>query len=582
MDCSDPHSRPWYETLWRGWGLLITDNLQSLREIEFLLAICKAAPLVNTLSTAEKLLLQISPYLVRPHSDPITSSPFLQDIEPSPWEAMTYNLVNAALSIGTRHNSLSGTVLNKIWAYLEISQRTVTSMSSVQGPDIRVEASDDYDEAIHVAAVTASLLGFLKAAATHATFWSALARLQLIELLRSLISESFLVCVEAAFSTIRNSHSSKLALHDWKRYTRRYAAAGRPLGAMLLQQTFLQVVVSCIALEVADEGTLRTGDILDVLVSQDHGLNSGINTEEVALVEVATEIASEEMRVLEDGSDYLQLGSVWQQRLAFSAKAYALKCFLICMVIDEDIADADALMTWLENTMADAVQMADEDLANVVLRSMPIVAKLVPAVALSLSRSLPRFIVQGAPRGQTVVVAARTLAHILQLLSQDAIITTLYSLGNILRSGGTADKTPNGTASPDGSLGKNRNGAPNLGQLSGSAISLLSTSDEENSLVYGNVVQAVVEIARTCRDDKITALAQSMLIQKFGRMNANLDARIITEAAVLATYGGPLEFRSLLKLLSKLGHDGIVQGNSLLLKAVSPSSRICVMDFTYT
>ena len=521
--------------------------------------------------------------MVGAHNKFITSSsPFLQDIEPSPWEAISYHLANAALAIGTKHISLSGSVLDKIREYLDLSLRIVTSISSVQRPDIRVDASSDYDEAVNIAAITASLLGFLTAAATHAPFWSASARLRLIETLRTIISESFLVCVESAFSTIRNSHNSKLASHDWKRYTRHYAAVGRPLGAMLLQQAFLQLVVSCITLEVADAGMLRNADVLAVLTSQEHGFQSRIDAEEPALVEVVTEIAAEEMRVLEDGSDYLQLGSVWQQRLAFSAKACALKSFLVCMVVDEEIADADILMTWLENTMADTVQMADENLASVVLRSMPIVAGLVPAIALSLSRSLPRFIVQSAPRGQTVVLAARTLAHILQLLSQDAIITTLYSLGNVLSSGGTADKNINGSASPDGSLGRSRNGATFVKQLSGSAISLLLTTDEENLLVYGNVVQAIVEIARFCGDDKITALAQSMLIQKFGRMNANLDARIITEAAVLATYGGPLEFRSLLKLFSKLGHDGIVQGNSLLLNAVSTLTWACVRKFTHT
>lgn len=528
---------------------------------------------MQNVSTAEKLLLQISPYLVKAHYNAIPSASFFQDTEFSPWEAMSYSLANAALAIGTKHTSLRSTVLDNIWEYLDLSLRTVRSISSVQTLEIRVEASGDHEEAIRIAAISASLLGFLRAAASHAPFWSASARLQLINTLRSILSETFLVCVESAFSTIRNSHSSKLALHDWKRYTRHYAASGRPLGAMLLQQAFIQLVVSCITLEVADVGMLRNADVLDLLTSQEHLINCGANTEDIGLVKAVAQIATEEMRVLEDGSDYLQLGSVWQQRLAFAAKACALKSFLICMVIDEEIADIDTLMTWLENTMADIVQMADENLASVVLRSMPIVARLAPTVALSLSRSLPRFIVQGAPRERTAVVAARTLAHVLRLLSQDAIITTLYSLGNVLSSGTTSDKAINGSASPDGSLGRNRNGTHNLKQLSGSAISLLLTNDEENLLVYGNVVRAIVEIARNCRDDKITALAQSMLIQKFGRMNASLDALIIAEAAVLATYGAPLAFRSLLKLLSRLGHDGIVQGNSSLLKAVCTNLR---------
>jgi phosphatidylinositol 4-kinase len=56
-------------------------------------------------------------------------------------------------------------------------------------------------------------------------------------------------------------------------------------------------------------------------------------------------------RVLEDGSDYLQLSSAWQQRLAFSVKAFALEAFLHCMVIDEEIADAETLLGWLEDSL---------------------------------------------------------------------------------------------------------------------------------------------------------------------------------------------------------------------------------------
>ena len=443
----------------------------------------------------------------------------------------------------------------------------------MQRPDVQIEASGDAREAIQVAAISASLLGFLTAAANHTQFWSAPARLQLIEVLRRIISESFLVCVESAFSTIRNSHGTNPALREWKQYTRHYAAAGRPFGAMLLQRGFLHLVVSCISLEVADVDMLGQADVLDILISQQHVAKRGVNDAESALAEMITEIVTEEMRVLEDGSDYLQLGTVWQQRLAFSVKAYALTSFLMCVIVDEDIADADTLMSWLESTMADVVQMADENLASVVLRCMAIVARSVPAVALNLSRLLPRYIVQGGPQGETVSVAARTLAYVLQLLSQDAIITTLYSLGNVLSSGGSAERTINGSASPNGSIGRHRHGAPYLKHSTGSAISLLLNGDEENSLVYDNVVQAIVGIARTCREEKITALAQSMLVQKFGKVDAKLDARIITEAAVLATFGGPLEFRSLLKLFAKLSHDGIVQGDFLILEAVCAVSE---------
>jgi phosphatidylinositol 4-kinase len=106
-------------------------------------------------------------------------------------------------------------------------------------------------------------------------------------------------------------------------------------------------------------------------------------------------------------------------------------------------------------------------------------------------------------------------------------------------------------------------------QSTGSSISLAISGEEETSVVYGNVVQAIFGIASSCNDAKIIALAQSMLLQKIEKVSRSVDARIITEAAGLAMHGGPLEFRSLLKLCAKLSHEGVLQNNEVLLGAVS-------------
>ena len=89
------------------------------------------------------------------------------------------------------------------------------------------------------------------------------------------------------------------------------------------------------------------------------------------------------------------------------------------------------------------------------------------------------------------------------------------------------------------------------------------------SIVHGNVIQAIVGVAGICQDDKITALAQSMLIQKIGKISLSVDARIITEATVLAEIGGPHDFKSLLRSYARLGHDAVTKNNALIANAVS-------------
>lgn len=509
---------------------------------------------------------QLSPYISEAHSQAFVSSPFFRDIEPSPAEALSYYLTTALLSLGTNHDFLKEAIAQNVWSYLDNCESAARTISSPHGNESENGSTSEMEDAMNIAIVTLSILGFLDAAATYANFWTASERLLLLERIKAILSEGFLVAVETAFSTIRNSHFQHNNVKEWKRYVRHYAAIGRPLGAMLLQRSFMWLLVAGSSLLLADIDVLRGSDILELLMSgmgitRPESVNGATD---FATIETIADIASDEMSLLEDGADYLQLGSAWQQRLAFSVKASALTSFLNCALLNEDAADPDTLMSWLEDTLADPVQMADETLASVVLRSMALISKLSPGFAPNVSRLLPRFIVQGGTPGQTIAVASRSLAYVLQILSQDAVITTMYTLGNVLSSGASADRALAGGV--NGDLGQD--GFYTSKHSNGSSISLAITGEEDTSTVYGNVVQAICGIANSCNDPKITALAQSMLLQKIDKVSRSIDARIITEATGLALSGGPLEFRGLLKLYARISHEGVTQNNVTILEAV--------------
>jgi phosphatidylinositol 4-kinase A len=540
-----------------------------------LLALCKAAPLLSTSRSAERLATQLAPYILEAHTQIFLPSPFFRDIEPSPVEALSYNLTTALLSLGTNHGiALQDFISGNFWSYLQGCAKAAQDIVSGQQPDDGNGSPPDVERAINVARLMISMLGFLDATATYADFWTAAERLTLIKRVKSILSEAFLVCVETAFSTIRNSHSSDRHIKEWKRCFRHYAAIGRPLGAMLLQRSFTSLLVAGSSLLLVDVDVLRGKDVLDLMLSgNEMPRPSSSRSGETSLttIETMADLASDEMSLLEDGADYLRLGSAWQQRLAFAVKAGALTSYLNCAMLNDDAADVDVLMAWLEETLADPIQIADEYLASVVLRCMALVAKISPGLAPSVSRILPRFIVQGGAPSRTVATASACLAYVLRMLSQDAVITTLYTLGNVLSSGMSTERALAG-----GINGEvlNGNGTANFytgKQSTGSAISLAITGEEETSAVYGNVVQAICGIACSCNDEKITALAQSMLLQKINKVSKTVNAKIIVEAAVLAVNGGPLEFKSLLKLYAKLTQDGVAQNDEGLLGAVSRS-----------
>ena len=556
----------------------------TIAELDILFALCRAAPLLNSKEEATQLLDKLSTYLSKAHAQAFVPSPFLRFIGPSPWEALTYELTRATLVIGLKHNDLHDAVLDGTVKYL---RNCLYNIKEARGPE-RNELPDHVEahESLEIAAISVSLLGFLEAASQHTDFYGANEKLDMLRLLREILNENFMVKVEGVFSSIRTSDSTRHCHTDWMMYTKRYAASGRPLGAMILQRNFMRLLVSCSSLQVCTAKELRKSDAIDILTTEKASIANGSNDAKTDLVELMADLATESMRLLQDGSDYLELGSAWQRHLAFSVQAHSIHTFLNCMVADEEIADVEMLVSWLEDAMGDPIQMADDTLAAVVLRSMTVIAKFSPSIASTLSRSLPRFLVQGGIKGDTVVVAARSLTYILRQLSQDAILTGLYSLGNILSAGSGTDRTARGTELANGNTRLAKTAGSN-NQMStehstGSAISLALSGEEETSDIYGAIVRAVVNIATTCQDDKIAALAQSMLLQKLGRISVAVDLHIIKEAAVLALAGGEAEFKSLLKLFDRLSHEGIRGKDDTLLAAVRHHNCAFLYTFALT
>ena len=540
-----------------------------IRELDVLLALCEAAPSLKDPMHAEKLVSQLSNYLPEAHIQLFASSPFLHEIQPSPWAALTYQLTNALLTLGIHHPSMQSTVVRTVQSYIDNCTQSAEAVSDIPYHEERNGEHGDPQEAAETAAIAVSLLGFMEAAASHENLWTSFERVKLIQQLQAILSERFLVAVETASSTIRNLPGSDYALRNWRKYLRRYAAKGRPLGAMLLQQGFMRLVLACTSRLLADEDHVESGDLLDQYIAGVHLESAQGQEVDDEMIEYLVDVISDQIRVLEDGSDYLQLSSAWQQRLAFSVKAFALEAFLHCIILDEEIADAEVLFGWLEDSLANQIQMADEDLADIVLKSLAVVAKYLPEASSNFARLILRFIVSGSSRGPIVAIAAQSLSHILRALSQDAVITTLNSLGNILSSGSGAEKAhfPNST-SPDGAANHHNSITSTVNPRTGSVISLSISGDEETSLVCGNVAHAIVMLAESCGDSRITALAQTMMLQKLGKINMMVDARILLEAARLAVHGKENELKALLRFFSRLHADAMKDKLEIISNAV--------------
>ena len=446
-----------------------------------------------------------------------------------------------------------------------------SAVNSVVPAEPDEDGEQNVDDAIRTATIAIALIGFLDAASAQTDFWRTGGRLALIQRVRDLLTDDFLTAVEGAFSSIRNAHASDRSAKEWKRYLKHYAAKGRPLSADLLQRSFMWLLVSATSLLSTEAKVLRSAHILDLFMSKDGLLRAGNTSPDADFrsLETYATIASEEMERLEQGADFVSMGSMSQQKLAYAVKASAMISFLNCSMLNEDAADPEILMGWLEESLLDPIQMLDNTLASTVLKCMAVICRLDSSYASKVSRLLPRFIVQTVPQGDIVATASTCLAFVLQMLSHDAVITTLYTLGNVLSptsdqavaSGFSNELSPDSATISNGIYQGGR-------QSNGSSISLALQEGEDTSAVYANIVQAICGIASKCNDEKIIALAQAMLLQKLTKINQSVDSQIIMGAAMLSLSGGQLEFRSLLRLYSKICRSALDDEMDSILVAV--------------
>ena len=538
---------------------------QRMQELDVLLALCKASPSVTKLEHASRLFSQLSQYLPESHSQRFQPSPFLRSVKPSPWESLTYHLTVAILSLGSNYHSLREPAFNIVNQYLSNCADAIGAVTPFTNHNSSSEQHGTGYESSGVLSIAVSLVGFLQASAAYTSCWTAEDKLMMVDRIRTMMSEDFMIAIETATSTLHNMGTADTAFRNWKKYTRRYAATGRPLGAMLLQEGLMRFVKSCAASLIGLQ-SLAEDDFLDeymngVGIARSHG------DAEIALIERITDIVTDEMRLLADGSDYLQLGAPWQQRLTFSTKAFAFTGFLNCAILGEDAANVDVFVSWLEDTLLDSTQMSCAELATATLKSMAIIARMFPNSATNGSRCLMRFIAQGgAYAASTIALGARCLAQVLSILSQDAVITTMYSLGNALSSVNRPDRPYQSQFA--GNSSPNTHAFASYGQQRIGSIASIPVNSEEDNVAYRNVIHAIVTIATSCNDEKISALAQSMLLQKIGKVNVGVDAYIIQETAVLALSSGQAEFQLLLSFYGRLYRDAASKAHTTVCDAV--------------
>lgn len=550
----------------------------SVRELEVLTALCKAAPIVQASEDAARLLHQLAPYVSEAHQQVFTVTPLHQHLPP--WETLAYDLTTAVLALGLNHPSLRSEAWSCIGDTIDLLTASAEKTAWLKPTEDGGSQLDINDQTLQAIQLNVSLVGFFNAIAKYIRVWSPEQRASLVPQLRRILSEKFMVSLEGALSAIRNADYTSRSIKEWKRWIRHYSIKGKPLGAMLLQQAFMNVVEESVLALIPLPEPMAGTRLLDMLLQKDPLLYQG-HAHAHGLVASLSGVIADELQLLDADADYLKLGSDWQQKLAREVKSSVLRSFLCCCILEGETPRTDVLLAWLEAITIDSTQMVDEELAQTVLKGMAVLASISEPVASTLTRSLPRLIVRGKMTPTTATVACQCLARVLKLVPQDVVISTLYSLGNILSSNSPSGEGYKSTIFDSSySIAEQSQSQQQFmtQQHTGSSISLVISDEGEASAVYGTVVQAIVAVAVARSEAQLTALVISMLIQKIGRINEAVDARLIIETSGLGLCGGSNELKGLLRFYARAGSEALAQHKPMIAAAVT-EARVRLATF---
>jgi len=216
--------------------------------------------------------------------------------------------------------------------------------------------------------------------------------------------------------------------------------------------------------------------------------------------------------------------------------------------------------------LSDNTQMSHTDLGTATLDAIAAISMNCHEHTSNLNRALRTYIINANDShadktSPMVCVAAKRLAWCLSAISTDKVVSTLYSLVNILAS----TPVPNADRSVVSLRPRAALSPMILDQHAvASSISLSIKTDDQRQRIYSNVIDAIAEMVCELRDEKIAELMISLLGQKFGRVNEGVDKSLVWALAKISKIVKEKDFRRILKLQGRARIDPSTTSHSLI------------------
>ena len=375
---------------------------------------------------------------------------------------------------------------------------------------------------------------------------------RLISIIQPIVDGQLLIGIESLLSslnselTLRKSssgsvrHPQDTQLHYLLRIRTRYILDGDPPGALVIQGHLLKLFEHVCYLTCPNAS--KKPFFLPL-----HDFKERFSLLGNSTLRSISELATNQLDSIEASADFLKFKTSPHQNLSLSLKATCLRLVCIAFVTDNGAPETPSLV---KSILADSAQVSHIELGTACLDSVAVISMNCHEYTADLNRSLRSFIINTHTDHSSglVCIAAHRLAWCLNAISKDKVVSTLYSLVNVL--------APGSTSSADRSTVSLRpRTALSIMQFdqhaTASSISLNMQSDDQRQQVYSNVIEAIAEMVCELHEEKIAELMISLLGQKFGRVNDGVDRALIWGLAKIATVVKEKDLRRILKLQAK-------------------------------
>ncbi|CAK7913345.1 phosphatidylinositol 4-kinase Stt4p [[Candida] anglica] len=331
-----------------------------------------------------------------------------------------------------------------------------------------------------------------------------------------------------------------------------------------------------------------------------------ISPDHYPLIKILSDIAIQKMEFLDRGETYIVYSTFSRLRIGYLAKSFNLQVIGCGMFTDN--VPLKVAKRIFKNCLSIYDVMLDNNLGPSVIQLGALSVYKDDHIGSSLTRAFTSLVANPEFDREYCISASKSVGLASRILSQDAVVTTIYTLANLLFVGGDTGRIRRGrleelsrvpssnsmrslteppmSANNNSSMGpaetRPNGDYPNVADASSTinggvvahGVSLVANgtpgalSDSDHIQICENSIVSISNIVSACNDETVTTLAVTILSQKMSKPDSRISLILLSGLVSCAPSLPEREFLILMRLLNKLGSEARSAQNYPLFNAI--------------